>query len=437
MRSRATGLAVALVLAACHRPSDDARTQDERIQNQARLLCLLPPGQESAADAALASAQDRARRVPEKVDNWIAAGRGWVQKARLTTSPGYYARAEGCADVVLAFSPEDSTALNLRGMVRLNEHRFAEARDIAQKLVNHHPQDPMAWGTLSDAYLELGKYDEAANAAQRMIDLKPNLPSYSRVAHLAWLHGDVAKAKDTIGLAIDSARGARDPEPGAWVVVQAAMIFWHQGDYEGAGVGFDQALTLLPEFPPALVGKARVAMALGRPADAAKLLSVAFSKSPLAETAWLLSDARRCAGDESGAVAAEAEVERIGRATDPRTLASFFATRNAHVDEAVRLAREERERRPDIYSEDALAWALYRAGRIEDARASSERAIRLGTLDARMLFHAGAIRVAAQDPSGIELLKRALKLNPHFEGAAEAAEIVDRAVAPRLAASDR
>jgi len=53
----------------------------------------------------------------------------------------------------------------------------------------------------------------------------------------------------------------------------------------------------------------------------------------------------------------------------------------------------------------------------------SERANRLGTQDARLLFHAGAIRIAAgDDRAGRRLVRQALDLNPHFDwaGAAEA-----------------
>ena len=307
--------------------------------------------------------------------------------------------ADACADIALERVPDHKMALDLKGLVLLNGHRFEDARALAERVVAAHPEDPMAYGTLSDAFLELGRYDEATAAAQRMVDLKPNLPSYSRASYLQWLRGDVVGAKQTARSAIDAGRDTRDPEPRSWVLVQAAMIFLGEGDVDGADAGFDKALEKAPEFAPALVGKGRVAMAKKDYARAAELFSRAHTSSPLVETAWLLGDARAKAGDDKGAAEAYAIVERDGKRTDPRTLSLFLSTKDRSPEEALRLAREEYEARKDVVTEDALAWALFRAGKIKEAKASITRARRLGTKDARLMYHHGAILVASGSAS--------------------------------------
>jgi tetratricopeptide (TPR) repeat protein len=279
---------------------------------------------------------------------------------------------------------------------------------------------------LSDALLEMGRFDEAAQAAQKMMDLKPNLPSYSRASYIRWLRGDIEGAKSAIRQAID-ARDLHSPEPGAWVLVQAAMIFWHLGDYSGADAGFDKALLLMRDYPPALVGKGRVALAQGDGARAAELLGKAYEASPLVETAWLLGDAKALAGDAKGAEEAYEKVVKAGRQTDPRTLALFYATKDKEHNEARKLAEEELKVRGDVYTQDTYAWALYRAGKLAEARAAIDKATALGTKDARLLYHAGAIRVAAGDKAaGEELVREALKLNPKFDvtSAAEAEKLL-------------
>ena len=82
----------------------------------------------------------------------------------------------------------------------------------------------------------------------------------------------------------------------------------------------------------------------------------------------------------------------------------------------------ERRTRGDIQTHDAAAWALYRVRRLDEARRESDAALALGTRDATLLFHAGAIRLAQGDESGRRLLQDALALNPSFDyhGAAEA-----------------
>jgi tetratricopeptide (TPR) repeat protein len=423
-------------LGACSEASTASKPQPapaatiESSADAAKRLALQPPHGSAAVDTLVASLQRSAERNPGKGDIWVVLGRAWVRKARETTDPGFYLNAKACADVALDIDPNDATALDLSGFVLLNDHRFEEARALAQRIVDAHPVDPPAYGTLSDALLELGRFDEAAAAAQTMMDLKPNLPSYSRASYLRWLQGDAQGALRNVRLAIDAGADQRDPEPRAWVLVQAAMIFWHEGDVQGADAGFDAALAQMSDYPPALVGKARVAISRGDGSGAANMLRRAYDASPLVETAWLLGDALAMAGDDAGARDAYARVERTGKQTDPRTLALFWATKNEHAAEALSLAEGEKKVRGDVATDDAYAWALYRNGRFGEAKAAVDHALAHGTRDARLLYHAGAIRIAlGESKEGRELAARAVKLQPHFDvtGAEEARRLVDDA----------
>lgn len=402
-------------------------------QNKKLALAKLPGT--GGADDEVNGAQKSVRDNMQKDDLWITLGRAWIRKARESNDPGFYLNADACAAVVLEHEPSNPLALNLRGLVHLNDHRFEEARDVAQKILAKRADDPMAWGTLSDALLEIGRYEEAIAATQQMVDLKPNLPSYSRASHLQWMRGDTGHAKQTVKNALDAGRAAkRDPEPGAWVLVQAAMIFWHEGDFEGADAGFDKSLERISDYPPALVGKGRIAMASGDAKKAADYFARAYKTSPLPETAWLLGDAKKAAGDAEGGAQAYASVERDGRRTDPRTLSLFLSTKNQNADDAVALAREEYAKRKDVYTEDALAWALYRAGKLDEAKAGIARARRLGTPDARLVYHEGAIRMATGDVGkGRELVAKSLKMNRAFDATAakEAEQLLSEKVATR------
>jgi tetratricopeptide (TPR) repeat protein len=439
-----TRLVLALVActtaAACKR-SRDALPPPEAVEDRAHFLALLNPSGQDALDARIRELEARAQHTPTKAEAWVALGQVWVRKARSDGDSLHYLSADACAEVALRLSPGDRGALDVRGLVLLNGHRFEEARILAQSVVDRAPEDASAWGNLSDALTDLGRYRDAARAAQRMMDLKPNLSSYARASYLLWLRGEVTGAKESARLAIDAGGDPRDPEPLAWVLVQAANIFWHEGDYEGAEAGFNRALEAKPDFPPALVGKARVALAQGRPAAASVLLQEAFAKRPLAETAGLLADARRLSGDRTGAEAAEREVFREGRSGDGRTLSLYLSTHGRDADEALLLAERELSTRDDVYTEDALAWALYRKGRLAEARAASDKATALATPDARLLYHAGAIRLASGErPAGVALLKQALALNPGFDpvSAPEAqALLTARAGEKKLARADR
>lgn len=416
-----------LLASACSRKTD-APSGIDTAAGRARMLASMAPDGDLPVDRTIAGLQARLQKQPDKLDAWILLGEAWIRKARDDARPQLYANAGACADIALSLQPDNRAALDLRGLVLMNDHRFEATRALMQSVVDRTPADAPAWGTLSDALLELGRTGEAVTAAQRMMDLKPNLPSYSRAAHLQWLRGDVAAAKESLRLAIDAGQDGKDTEPRAWVMVQAAALFWNEGDYEGALAGDEAALRLLPDFPPALVGKARVLMARGEASAAAALLEQAYKANPLVQTGWYLYDARLLQGDAPGAGQLRAELQQHGRFADPRTLAAFLAAHDLERDEALRLALAERKTRDDAYTEDAIAWALYRAGKLEDALAASVKANQLGTRDALLWFHEGAIRLATGDKlRGRELLEKALKLSPHFDvtGEQEARRLLD------------
>ncbi len=416
------------LLAACSAPTNlpgaeaaavTPTTQAESpARDRAHTLALSKPTGGDPVDREIDLLQRRAEKLEQKPEIWVQLGRAWVKKARQSTDPGYYLSASACAEIALQIDPDNKLALELQALVLLNDHRFRDALAKADEALARDAEDLLALGVKSDALLELGRYEDAARAAQRMMDLKPNLPSYSRAAHLRWLAGDADAAKQIVRKAID-ARDHRDPEPGAWVLVQAATMFLGEGDVEGADKGFEMALATIPEYPPALVGRGKVALAMGDAKRAAELFERAHRQSPLVETAWLLGDARQLAGDPSGADKAYDLAVTEGRRSDGRTLAAFYATKNRDIDEAVRLALAERTVRDDIYTEDTIAWALYRAGKLDEAHEAAQRAVALGTKDARLLYHAGAIRIARGDArAGAALVREALRLHPKFDATA-------------------
>jgi tetratricopeptide (TPR) repeat protein len=428
---KTTLITLTLLLTACREasPPKASPPEPEAKVTGLRQLALEKVGGASTIDKRLAELQAMVEKNPAKLDAWILLGRAWIQKARQASDSSFYRNANACADVALELKPENALALNLKGMVMMNDHRFAEARDLAQRILVQDSDDIMALGTLSDASIELGDVDAAIEATQRMVSLKPNLPSYARSSYLRWLQGDPDAALLIIRQAIDAGGDPKDREPLAWVLVEAGKIFHHKGDYEGAIAGYDQALAVFADHPAALAWKARALLALGRPAEAKALAARSYGEAALAETAWIWADAAEAAGDVSEAMKAYALVEKLGRQGERRTLASFYASRNERANEAVELAELELRHRGDLYSHDAHAWALYRAGRMPEAKAAIAEASKLGTKDARISFHLGAILIATGEvEAGRAKIEEALRLSPAFDlhEAAEAQRIIQR-----------
>ncbi len=79
-------------------------------------------------------------------------------------------------------------------------------------------------------------------------------------------------------------------------------------------------------------------------------------------------------------------------------------------------ARQELVTRPDIYGHDLLAWALHKRGRHLEARGEMARALRMGTRDALLFYHAGMIERALGDSRrATYYLERAMAVNPTFD----------------------
>src|SRR6185436_7636129 len=76
---------------------------------------------------------------------------------------------------------------------------------------------------------------------------------------------------------------------------------------------------------------------------------------------------------------------------DPRTFSILLATRREDSSTAARLAREELANRADVFSRDALAWALAAEGDLTGAEAEMRFALAEQTKEARLFLHAGVI----------------------------------------------
>ncbi|HEX3220492.1 MAG TPA: tetratricopeptide repeat protein, partial [Candidatus Limnocylindria bacterium] len=80
------------------------------------------------------------------------------------------------------------------------------------------------------------------------------------------------------------------------------------------------------------------------------------------------------------------------------------------VARAVRRTRAELAIRGDVYGHDALAWTLFKAGRLEEAATQAQAALALGTPDPRIAYHAGLIAAAQGDTArALPLLRLAVR----------------------------
>jgi tetratricopeptide (TPR) repeat protein len=364
------------------------------------VLVLVPQVGDMKTDVEIRKFQDQVRQGSNRDLALEQLGWLFVAKARESFDAGYYKLAEQCALAMEQNDPQSNAALLLRGHVLDSLHRFHEAEILARQLVERRGEG-FDYGLLGDALMEQGRLNEAVAAYQRMMNLRPDLHAYARAAHVRWLTGDLDGAIEAMSLAV-SAATPHDPESTAWVSTRLANYEFQAGRPDRASRLCRAALSFQTNYPPALLLRGKMLLADGKPAEAVKSLRAAAQFNPLPEYEWVLADALRAAGCESEAATVEAQLRRGGAASDPRTLALFLATRRQSPELALRLAREELASRGDVFTHDALAWALWADAQDAAAQAEMQLALAAGTQDARLFFHAAVI--ASQSGRAIDAL---------------------------------
>ncbi len=389
-------------------PRQAVATQESAAPDSLKIV-LTPVKGESKLDAQIAELQARIKGAPDEVQHLERLGWMFVAKARVSGDPGYYSLAEQTAKAMMNVTPDDPAAALLLGHTYHAQHRFSDAEAIARQLTSRR-EFVFDHALLGDVLMEQGKLTEATEAYQKMVDLKPSLQTYSRVAHMRWLKGDLDGAIGASRLAV-GAGSPRDSEPLSWAYTRLASYELQKGNASSAVADTDRALQLLPAYAPALAMRGRILLAEGKAEEAVEPLRRAVEASPLPDNLWLLADALRASGDIPAAEAVEVQLARTGAIDDPRTYSLFLASRGKDAARALQFAVAEMSARQDIFTYDALAWAQMASGQVEKARENIGRALAEGTQDGRLFYHAGAIAAAAgADAEALELFKKARDL---------------------------
>jgi tetratricopeptide (TPR) repeat protein len=364
-------------------------TEASAVVPRPEAIVLTPQGGTEREDLEISRWQQRVRGAGAKPEVFERLGWAFVAKARRTLDAGYHKLAEKTADAMDARFGVSVESRLLRGHVLHNLHRFAEAEAMARGLVDERGS-ANDFALLSDAAMEQGKLTVAIEALQKMVDLHPGIEAYSRIAHVRWLKGDLQGAIEMMEAAA-RAGSPRDTEKQAWAFSRLSFFQLQAGDVQRSLAIAEAAARQVPSYPPALLARGRALLALGHSDTAVDALRRAAELNPLPEYKWWLADALRSCGKTEEAAKTEALLTSNGETTDPRTLALFLATHGRQTNLAVRLARAEIGDRADVFSYDALAWALAASGDLNGADIAMQRALSEGTRDARVFFHAGEI----------------------------------------------
>jgi len=232
-------------------------------------------------------------------------------RGRLTGDLDDQTRALQAARVAESIAPKETAAASLEASILYTIHDFSGSMAIADRLYRANPADLGSLATRADAELELGRLT-AARADYTIVARGASGPAIDvRLARLAYLTGDAARA---LALARSAREGATDLDTDLgfydYAVGEYARL---SGDGTAARAAYAAAVELRPTDFGSLVGLAKVDAAAGDVATAIAELEQASAIVPQPETLTLLGDLRALGGDAKGAADAYATVRAIRR----------------------------------------------------------------------------------------------------------------------------
>jgi tetratricopeptide (TPR) repeat protein len=377
------------------------------------------------------TAQAVVGRNPRDPSAYTSLGAAYLQRARETGNVSDFELAEKAETKSLDLDSADfsaDAALGTMAAVCMGEHRFSDALNYAQGALALGTGDVSPFAIVGDAYADMGEYKKAGEAYGRLTPhdmiLAPRAAYArdSRLAYLKFIAGDTPGAVTLMRTAVSEGSEAQLPaENLAWLYYELGEFLTQAGDVASADAVYLSALTIHPGDFRALAALGKLRANIGRYPDAIVLYQKAIAIVPMPTFIAELGDVYARTGNQSEAKKQYDLVEYIGllghinQVLHNRDLALFYADHGIKLDQALELARKEFEVRHDIYTWDALAWALFKNGKINEAAEVSEKALQFGTRDPLLLFHAGMIdaQLGRHEAAQRELGK-ALQINPHF-----------------------
>ena len=381
-------------------------------------------GSPSPAELRIAAAQKVLQKQPDRYMAYNDLATALIRRARETGDKSYFQQAAAAVENSRRLQPDNFEAGQAHVALLLGEQKYSQALAEARALNHRMPDAVLVWGYMAEADAALGDYDAAEQAAQWMMNLRPgNLPALVCGANLREDWGDLDGALDFLSRALQQVPPLETEET-AWILTRMARLELQAGQPEKADPLLEQALKTFPDYYLSLEELAKVRMAEHRYPEAAELVETRNRDFASAQSRNLEARALLLAGRTAEAGQKYADFERVARDqieqfdnANPE-LVFYYAGQAHRPSEALRIARLEIERRHDVRTLDAYAWALYVNGQFDEARRQIEKALEVGARDAELYYHAGTIEAAAGAKSaGLHYFQQSLELDPGSETA--------------------
>ena len=400
-------------------------------KNETAYNCLLPRKSSLAYAAEWAVVKNNVDALIRKINanssdikSLLALTAQYIQEGRNTGNFNYYNKAAlKCINTVLEKDGKSFEALTFKATILLSQHRFSDGLAIASQVQKLYPYNAYVYGLLVDGYVETGKYKEAIEAADKMISIRPDNRSYSRIAYLREIHGDISGAIEAMKMAVDA--GAPGDENTEWCRVQLGKLFEKTGKISEAKMQYIISADNRINYPYALAGLARIAAeekdytkALALYMQADSLIPDHTFKEGIAEIYNLTGQAERAKKVAEEILnymqnfSSTGENKNTGQNEDHEMAHAYMGVNN--YEKALEYALQEYNRRPaNIEVNETVAIVYYVKGEYAKALPYIEAALKTNCKNPELLCHAGLIYAKSGDNVKAKaLLKEALKNDP-------------------------
>ena len=367
---------------------------------------------------------NKVKQNPDDIKSLLHLTALYIQEGRNTGNFNYYNEAAlKCVNAVLEKDTASFEALIFKATILLSQHRFAEGLAIASRAQQLYPLNAYVYGLIIDGNVELGNYHAALDAAEKMISIRPDIRSYSRIAYLREIHGDIPGAIEAMELAVDA--GAPGDENTEWCRIQLGKLYEQTGQMATAGMYYTTAADNRPNYPYALAGLARVAIAAKNYAQALVLYQRADSLIPDHTFKEGIVEVYQLQGVAKNAIMVSGEILRYmqqfsskkkdraaGQNEDHEMAHAYMGV--GDYEKALAFALTEYNRRPaNIEVNETVAIVYYRKGEYTKALPYIEAALKTNCRNPELLCYAGLIYAKAGQPARAKLyLQNALANNP-------------------------
>ncbi len=237
----------------------------QKFYTQAGAMALSENELEQALDAcvkakALSAVRKPRDRSPVKGDAWVNVGIIYQKLGRLDDALACFVQAE-------KLEPTNPEILCNFSLVQFERCAFAEAEEIARKVLALFPDNFRAWDVLATVLAAVDRLSEAEEACNRAIQLNPELGS-------AWFkQGVIAFQQDNLGkarAAFIQSQGTSNFLPSA--LCYLAMIEARRGEFDSAQLKLADARKLSPPNDLLLTTLREVAFNLSQRDDLSQAL---------------------------------------------------------------------------------------------------------------------------------------------------------------------